>query len=435
MIDAHEILQHISVIMVFLEGILSFLSPCVLPMLPIYMGYLAGSSSIEGKKRSKNWVLFFTICFIFGIFTALFLMNLSIGIISSFFKEHMAIFTRVGGVLIILLGLFQFGFFKSNTLEKTKRFHLPMQKNMNFLFAFLMGFTFSFAWTPCVGPALSSILLLANSAQDFWMSNMLMVVYALGLTIPFLLVGIFTEKILDWLSKHKNIMKYTVKIGAAILILFGIMMFTGKMNSISNYMTPESKSVDVKKQESGKNDKDGKENVVDKESKSSQNKGDKNGNDGSEKRKQSNEEKEAIRQLVNYSLLDQKGNEVKIKDYKGKVIFLNFWATWCPPCKNELPHIQKLYDKYKDDENVAVLTIVYPGGKEKDVTGIKKFLDDNKYTIPVLFDDGFFYSSFGITSMPTTFMLDKEGKPFGYIQGALTSDMMESMITKTLQNS
>ncbi len=410
MMNLQDTMQHISILMVFMEGVLSFLSPCVLPLLPVYMGYLIGSDVNNKQIRKKRFVIFFTLSFIFGIFTAILLMNISITLISSFFRDHMSVFIKVGGILIIVLGLFQLGFFKSNFLGKTRRLPFTVKKEMNLLLAFLMGFTFSFAWTPCIGPALSSILLLANSSQNFWMSNFLMVIYALGLTIPFLLIGIFTDSILNWLSNHKSIMNYTVKLGAIILIFFGVSMVSGKMNFISNYMTQSSNNAMIKDKNEDKKEDGG------------ENKDEKN----------SEQEKALLQQLGSYELKDQHDKIIKLDDYKGKVVFLNFWATWCPPCRGELPNIQKLYEKYRSDKHVAILTIVYPGGQEKGESDLKEFISDNALTVPVLFDDGFIYSTFGIGSMPTTFMLDKEVKPYGYIEGALTMEMMENMILKTL---
>ena len=410
MMNLQDTMQHISILMVFMEGVLSFLSPCVLPLLPVYMGYLIGSDVNNKQIRKKRFVIFFTLSFIFGIFTAILLMNISITLISSFFRDHMSVFIKVGGILIIVLGLFQLGFFKSNFLGKTRRLPFTLKKEMNLLLAFLMGFTFSFAWTPCIGPALSSILLLANSSQNLWMSNFLMVIYALGLTIPFLLIGIFTDSILNWLSNHKSIMNYTVKLGAIILIFFGVSMVSGKMNFISNYMTQSSNNAMIKDKNEDKKEDGG------------ENKDEKN----------SEQEKALLQQLGSYELKDQHDKIIKLEDYKGKVVFLSFWATWCPPCRGELPNIQKLYEKYRSDKHVAILTIVYPGGQEKGKSDLKEFISDNALTVPVLFDDGFIYSTFGIGSMPTTFMLDKEGKPYGYIEGALTMEMMENMILKTL---
>ena len=381
---------HISLALVFVEGLVSFLSPCVLPIIPIYMGYLAGNSN--EKRNSNKKVLLFTISFIFGILLAIFLMNASINLLQSFLKEHMTLFVRIGGILIVLLGIYQLGFIKINFLQRTFRFSLKTDNKMNVMVAFIMGFTFSFAWTPCIGPALSSILLLAASSGDFWSSNFLMIIYAFGFTLPFLVLGLFTNKALNWLNSHRDIVKYTTKIGAVILIIFGLMMFSGKLNTISNYMSPSQGQVSTNQAE--------------------------NSDDS-----------------VNYgnALLNQDDKPISLADYHGKVVFLNFWATWCPPCQREMPEIQKLSEKYQNSEDIAILTVVMPGGQEMDAAGIKKFLKEKGFTMPVIFDDGRLSSSFQITSLPTTYMFDRDGNVYGSVVGQLSSDMMENIIDRTLK--
>ena len=381
---------HISLALVFVEGLVSFLSPCVLPIIPIYMGYLAGNSN--EKRNSNKKVLLFTISFIFGILLAIFLMNASINLLQSFLKEHMTLFVRIGGILIVLLGIYQLGFIKINFLQRTFRFSLKTDNKMNVMVAFIMGFRFSFAWTPCIGPALSSILLLAASSGDFWYSNFLMIIYAFGFTLPFLVLGLFTNKALNWLNSHRDIVKYTTKIGAVILIIFGLMMFSGKLNTISNYMSPSQGQVSTNQAE--------------------------NSDDS-----------------VNYgnALLNQDDKPISLADYHGKVVFLNFWATWCPPCQREMPEIQKLSEKYQNSEDIAILTVVMPGGQEMDAAGIKKFLKEKGFTMPVIFDDGRLSSSFQITSLPTTYMFDRDGNVYGSVVGQLSSDMMENIIDRTLK--
>ena len=381
---------HISLALVFVEGLVSFLSPCVLPIIPIYMGYLAGNSN--EKRNSNKKVLLFTISFIFGILLAIFLMNASINLLQSFLKEHMTLFVRIGGILIVLLGIYQLGFIKINFLQRTFRFSLKTDNKMNVMVAFIMGFTFSFAWTPCIGPALSSILLLAASSGDFWYSNFLMIIYAFGFTLPFLVLGLFTNRALNWLNSHRDIVKYTTKIGAVILIIFGLMMFSGKLNTISNYMSPSQGQVSTNQAE--------------------------NSDDS-----------------VNYgnALLNQDDKPISLADYHGKVVFLNFWATWCPPCQREMPEIQKLSEKYQNSEDIAILTVVMPGGQEMDAAGIKKFLKEKGFTMPVIFDDGRLSSSFQITSLPTTYMFDRDGNVYGSVVGQLSSDMMENIIDRALK--
>ncbi len=382
--------HNVSFLLVFIEGLLSFLSPCVLPLLPVYMGYLSGQIDNENPHAQRK-ILVLTLCFIIGIFSALLLLNTGINIFSQFFKEHMTFIIRAGGILIILLGIHQLGIIKFNTLEKTFRIQVKKKNIPTYLFAFGLGFAFSFSWTPCIGPALSSILLLANSSQSFLMSNLLMLTYALGLTIPFLILGIFTNKALHWFSKYKRFVNYSVKIGAVILILIGIMMFTGKGNSISNYVSP------IAQNETAKEEKEDTKNSP-----------------------------------LTFALYDQNEQLVSFEDLRGKIIFLNFWATWCPPCVAELGHIQELSEQYKESKDVVILTTVLPGDRGVSKHDILDFIEENGYTMPVLFDDGTLFGYFGINSFPTTLMINRDGTPYGYAKGQLTKEMMEKLISQTL---
>ncbi len=377
-------------ILVFFEGLFSFFSPCVLPLIPLYIGYLSGQNH-DDKKPSRKKLFLLTTCFIIGIFIAIFLLNISVQVISSFFKEYMTLMTRIGGILIIMLGLYQFGIIRSQKLSQTKRFSTRKHVSSQFIFAFILGFTFGFAWTPCIGPALASILILGTSTGSFLVSNLLVIIYAIGLTLPFFIVGLFTDQALEWLSKRKKWMNIAVKAGAVVLIIIGITMITGKMNDISQYMSNASTPVATPKESTEDN-----------------------------------------QFPLPYTLKDQNQKDVSFASLKGKAVFVNFWATWCPPCQRELPEIQKLYDKYKNSDQVAIITIVNPGGREKSQQEIIEFLDEKGYNMPVLFDNGEVSYDFKVSSLPTSFMIDKDGKPYGYAIGQLNIDIMESMIHEVL---
>lgn len=401
--------QHISFLFVFLEGLLSFFSPCVLPLLPVYMSYLAGSG-IKSENGElifpRKRTFFHTLFFVLGISFAFFLLGLSFSALGQYFNTHKTLFTRIGGILILLLGLMQIGFFNFNFLSKERRFHLNLQgKTVNPLIAFVMGFTFSFAWTPCVGPALSSVLILASGAKNAFLGNLLVFVYALGFVLPFLVLGLFTTKVLAFLKRRQNLLRWTIKAGGALLILIGIMMFTGWMNGISGYLSGVTPNT-----------------AQDQSSQSS--------------------ESEQISPDVpspDFTLTDQYGNMHTLSEYKGKVVFLNFWATWCPPCKQEMPDIQELYEELgENSEDVIILGVAnprtkeYPNNQDKDVEYVKQFLTDNGYTFPVVMDEtGDVLKQFGISAFPTTFMIGTDGNVFGYVSGGLTKSMMENIIDQT----
>lgn len=407
---------------VFFQGLLSFFSPCVLPLIPLYIGYLSGGTGKRGADGKihyqKSKVMIHTLCFVIGVSFAFFALGLGVSALGSFLNKNQMLFARIGGVIIGLFGFYQLGVFgNSRVLGKERRLPFHLDKlAMSPLTALIMGFTFSFAWTPCVGPALTSVLLMAASANTKVMGFMLIGVYTVGFVLPFLAVGLFTTTLLEFFKSHMNVVKYTVKVGGALMILMGVLMFTGKMNAFTGYLSGGT-NANLESQEE-----------TEKESE-----------DASEDKEENKEEesKETVVPAIDFTLKDQFGNEHTLSDYKGKTVFLNFWATWCGPCRSEMPDIQKLYETYETegDNAVIILGVAAPGlGQEKDEAGIKAFLDESGYTYPTLMDTtGDLFSEYGISSFPTTFMIDREGNVFGYVSGALNEDMMKNIIEQTLE--
>lgn len=407
---------------VFFQGLLSFFSPCVLPLIPLYIGYLSGGTGKQGADGKihyqKSKVMIHTLCFVIGVSFAFFALGLGVSALGSFLNKNQMLFARIGGVIIVLFGFYQLGVFgNSRVLGKERRLPFHLDKlAMSPLTALIMGFTFSFAWTPCVGPALTSVLLMAASANTKVMGFVLIGVYTVGFVLPFLAVGLFTTTLLEFFKSHMNVVKYTVKVGGVLMILMGVLMFTGKMNAFTGYLSGGT-NANLESQEE-----------TEKESE-----------DASEDKEENKEEesKETVVPAIDFTLKDQFGNEHMLSDYKGKTVFLNFWATWCGPCRSEMPDIQNLYETYdtEGDNAVIILGVAAPGlGQEKDEAGIKAFLDENGYTYPTLMDTtGDLFSEYGISSFPTTFMIDREGNVFGYVSGALNEDMMKNIIEQTLE--
>lgn len=396
----------ISAVTVFLQGLLSFFSPCVLPLLPLYIGYLSGGTAVKGEdgkihyKQSK--VLVHTLFFVAGVSFAFFLLGLGVSAVGGFFHSHQAMFARVGGILVMLFGLYQLGIFgTSSVLGREHR--LPFQLDrlaMSPVTALLMGFTFSFAWTPCVGPALTSVLLMAASAATRSQGFGLIGVYTLGFVLPFLFVGLFTTRLLELFRKYRGVVRYTVKIGGILMVLMGILMFTGKMNDVTGYLSRIS-GTQVPRTERMEEGTVAEKAEADNEGESTE-----SGTGGPESTAASEEasgetapaetaaDARPVIPAVDFELEDQYGNIHRLEDYRGKTIFLNFWATWCPPCKAEMPDIQKLYEKSATE--------------------------------------GELFNSYGIMSFPTTFMIDRDGNVFGYVSGMLSADMMDSIVRQTL---
>lgn len=385
----------------FLGGFLSFFSPCVIPIIPIYFSFLAGN----GKKSdcygnisyNQKKVFFNTLFFIFGISTSFFILGVSFTTIGDLAFSQKDIISKIGGVIIIILGLFQLGIIKLNPLYKEKRIAYSDKKITPFV-AFITGFTFSFAWTPCVGPILSSVLILAATLKDNSIGNLLIFIYSLGFVIPFLLIGLFTTTLLNFFKSKQNFLKYTVKIAGGFLVIIGTLTFLGYTNQLSNYFIPSTLNGSITNNT---------ETILNKDS---------------------------------YRLLDQYGNEHILSNYKGKVVFLNFWATWCPPCKEEMPTIEELYKEFGENKNDVIIlgitnpvTEENPNGQDKNIDEIKYFLQENNYSFPTVFDKtGIYFDNFKIRAFPTTYIIGKDGEIKTAIPGAMNKQQMLKLINDNI---
>lgn len=440
----------IPAITVFIQGLLSFFSPCVLPLVPLYIGYLAGGTRTvdeDGRVRySRKKVMVNTLFFVIGVSFAFFLLGFGFTAAGRFFGSNRTLFARLGGVIVVVFGLFQLGVFGSSVLGAEHR--LPFRLNqlaMNPILALVLGFTFSFAWTPCVGPALASVLLMASSATSQGTGFLLIGVYTLGFVIPFLAVGLFTGTVLDFFKKHQNVVKYTTKVGGVLMIAMGIMMFTGWMNGITGYLSSfgvGGQTVQESQASAGEEETP----PAVSETESQETGGTSGGTAGSEAAGETESSLPDTSDRVaapDFTLTDQFGEEHTLSDYKGKVVFLNFWATWCPPCRKEMPDIEALYKEYGENaEDLVILSVANPktednpNNNDKTIEEVSQFMEDNGYTYPTLMDTtGDVLLEYYVTAFPTTFMIDREGRVIGYASGALSKDIMKNIITQALSES
>ena len=393
-------MENINLIVVFLEGLLSFLSPCILPILPIYLSILSNSSVENLKNNQFNFIkssLFKnTIFFTLGISTTFFILGNSVNILSSFLTENKDIISFAGGIIIVLMGLFYVDILKIPLLNKEKRLNFKA-KEINIATAFLLGFTFSFGWTPCIGPILASVLIMASSSASHLSGNILISVYTIGFILPFLLVSLFYNKLYKSLDIIKANMGKIKQIGGVILIIAGMtMVYTGFDGVRAIYQKDKA--------------------LIEQE-----NQGNNEGNSETPKRIKS----------IDFTLKDQYKNVHTLSEYEGKIVFLNFWATWCPPCKAEMPHIEDIYKEYGlNKEDVVILGVASPNlGKEGSEEHIKEFLKEEGYTFPVVMDyNGEFVYRYGISAFPSTFIIDKEGYVTQYVPGGMDKDTMKYLI-------
>ncbi|CCL27280.1 Putative cytochrome C assembly protein [Clostridioides difficile T11] len=399
-------MQNVNLFLVFIEGIVSFFSPCILPILPIYLSILS-NSSVENLKEGKTSFIgssLFknTIFFALGISTTFFILGSSVKVLSMFFNENKDLIMFIGGIIIIIMGLFYMGIIKSSILNREKRFNVKF-KEMKAITAFILGFTFSFGWTPCIGPILASVLVMVSSSSNHLSANLLIAVYTIGFILPFIITAMFYSKLFKTIDKIKSNMEIIKKIGGIILIVSGILMMVNGFGSISKHFNTSQNSKIESKQEENK-----RENSTDKEENSDGNNSQKDSNNDNNDNGSNDEDRI---KSIDFTLTDQYGKTHKLSDYEGKVVFLNFWATWCPPCKEEMPYIEQLYKDYnKNNDDVVILGVASPNlGREGSREHVVNFLKDQGYTFPVVLDeDGALAYQYGINAFPTTFIIDKE---------------------------
>ena len=365
------------IVFMLLEGLLSFFSPCILPLIPIYIGYI--TTNIDSSSTNKRFITFYnTLFFVLGISLVFFILGLSSSIISGYIITYKPYISFVGGIIIILFGLVNLGLFKLDIFSKSIKYQKIFNTKYQYLNAFLLGFFFSFAWTPCVGPYLSSAIL-AASTTNILMGNIYIFFYALGFIMPFLFVGIFTEEALKLIKNNMNILKYTVKIGAIVLIGYGL------LSTYNGY-------IEIERIEDTKNN---------------------------------------FNQALDFKLEDQFDNIIDLDNYQGQYVILQFVATWCKYCIESYPIMEEL-DK---EDDISVFLVASPlVNDELDIKGIKEFYINKGYDLSVVIDDkGSHFKYYNIGAFPTLVILDLHHNIIVNQVGAIPKDNIRAFIDKLKQ--
>ncbi len=212
----------------FTGGLLSFLSPCVLPVIPGFLSYIFGIS-LTGQKNKKEAqrVLFHTILFVIGLSFVFVLLGASSGFISTLLVKYRIIFNVIAGSIVIIFGLHFLRVFNIGFLERGVNLNIK-KREITPLRSFLLGFSFALVWSPCIGPILGSILLLASSSYNIWKAAFLLFVYSLGMGIPFILAAVFINYFVKFIKGYKKFEKVINIISGLLLISIGIIIVLGK---------------------------------------------------------------------------------------------------------------------------------------------------------------------------------------------------------------
>jgi cytochrome c-type biogenesis protein len=223
----------------FLAGVLSFLSPCVLPLVPSYISFITGMSFEDLTDKDTKRITFATLAnslvFSLGFSTVFVSLGASSSLIGLWFFQFQDWIRIVGGVLVIVFGLFIAGVLKMDFLQRERKFHLR-GRPAGYIGTFLIGMTFAAAWTPCIGPILGSILLVASSEGSTAYGIELLSVYSLGLAIPFMASALAFNSFLNYSKNIRKYMRAVMIISGIILVVFGVLLLTDRLRDLSAYL-------------------------------------------------------------------------------------------------------------------------------------------------------------------------------------------------------
>ena len=395
-------------VLTFLEGIMTFISPCILPLLPIYISYFAGQSGIEKEKNTR--AIINSIGFVIGFTIVFVLLGAFASTLGTVLNDYKGIISVIFGVLIIIFGLQFMEIIKIPFLNRTNKMDIKLN-NINFLKSILFGIVFSIGWTPCVGAFLGSALMIVATQGEIVKGILLLLLYSIGLGIPFIISAVLIEKLKGAFSFIKNHYKVVNIISGIILLIMGFfLLFQGYKYLEKEYNKEKNniQNTNIVEQNEVKE-----ENVIEAENKTDE----------------EVSKEDAKIKAINFTVYDENNNEVKLEDYIGKPIVINYWATWCGYCVKEMPTFNKVYEEEKDE--VVFMMINATDGVSETVDKAKKFIKENNFQFPVYYDIkeevGYQY---GIYSLPTTIFINKKGEiEIGY-KGMLSEEILKKEIQK-----
>ena len=392
-----------------LAGFLSFASPCVLPIVPGYLTFITGMSfeQLTARQRSTQLMtsaLIKSVPFVLGFSLVFIALGASASAVSGLLRSNLGILKGIAGLGIMILGLHLAGVLPIPALLRQRSFSKePAEPGM--IRAFVAGLFFAFGWTPCVGPILAGILAIAATTETLSHGVLLLAVYSLGLGIPFMLSAAFLNGFLSLFQGMKGYLRQMEVAAGMLLVLVGLLIFTDKLAWVSSRLTflnPEALLVSEGPETGGP--VPGASEVL------------------------------PVRTRYgdyNFTLTTIDGDRVSLSDYEGKVVLVNFWATWCGPCVIETPALVRMYHKYKR-HGFAVIGVAL----QSDEDGVRDFVQ--KYSIPYAIgrdpsdEIGLRYQVF---ALPSSFLFAPDGTVQRAFTGYVAEDVLDRELGKTFPTS
>ena len=399
-------------------GILSFLSPCVLPLVPSYISLISGVSveQLKSEERSsgavRRAVILNSLAFIAGISVIFLFLGATAGLVgAAFFNNFWVRF--VGGLVIIFFGLQMIGLFRFTAYYKDTRFLSGDSDRSGLVGSFILGLAFAAGWTPCIGPMMSGIIILA--ATSGWQGGLaLSVFYSLGLALPFLIVGLLFE---EFLSFYKNFRRHLQKVeiaSGALLILIGLLVASGNVAELNrilvNYL-PDAEQYAPKLK-------------VDDENKPQEQKTNEQNQSQTGNSTAQNQNFPDAPDVV-FEKLD--GGQSRVSELRGRVVLLNLWATWCMPCRKEIPALNALHKDF-ESQGLSVVGVTF----DDSASDAKNFRRDFKMEYTVGLGKSPSKNELYV-GLPVTYIVDRNGKLRKKITGERSREDFEKEIKPLLE--
>ncbi|MBI4546523.1 MAG: redoxin domain-containing protein [Ignavibacteriae bacterium] len=413
---------NIGLLTALIAGVISFASPCVLPIVPGYLSFITGLglhdlTDQEKRKTVLRTAAINSILFVIGFSIIFILLGASATAVGTFLRENLDIIGKVAGVVILFFGLHMVGLIKIPFLLYEKRIQAE-SKSLGVGRSFIAGIFFAFGWTPCIGPILAGILAIAAVQETAARGIALLGVYSLGLGIPFIFSAVFLNAFFTTFAKVKHHLHKVEVAGGVVLIAIGLLIFTGKLAAISqrfDFMNPEyllqQESVESTKQDDALTLRQ-----------------DNNGFSSTQRDTASADIGNVAANFGKYefTLKTLDGRTIRLSDYAGKVVLVNIWAPWCGPCRMETPGFVKLYEQYKV-QGFEILSVAVETN-EKDV---KAFIKKYGVRWSVGMDDEI-ARAYGTYGLPDNFLFGPDGKVIKHFVGFTQEETLKPLIEQAL---
>lgn len=382
-----------------LAGLLSFFSPCVLPLIPVYVGMLAGDAEAAARgvsgRANRLRLLANALAFVLGISFVFVALGIGAGLLGSLLNN--AYLTCALGLLVFVFGLQTAGLIHIPLLERQVKAEVKGPRKGKVATSFLLGLAFSFGWTPCVGPILGTILALAADQGGVAASAGLLLVYSLGLCVPFLVIALASDLLLKRVRKLNRFLPAIQRAGGALIAVMGLWMVFSQVGALVGANRPTVTDVNLTEVKAGDADVSGVSSA-----------------------------------WKNVVLTDLSGEKHRLSELKGTPVYLEFWGSWCSSCVQDLGQMQEVWREHEQAGDVLVTSVVVPGFYgERSVDEFLAWAEQEGVEAPVYMDtNGSLSAYLGVAAFPTSVFINSDGTIARIRVGAIERDELERLLAE-----